>query len=405
MGLQPSRISRAFGEYDLVVLVSLLWFMVQFLRFVFPPLFGTFQANYNVSNAQTGILFTALMLAYSSVQVPAGLLGDRRGEPAVIVGGAVLFTTAALVVATSPAYTILLGGAVLIGLGTGPHKTVTITLLSRRYSDNHGLALGVMDTIGQLGGTVAPLVVVVITTVLSWQAVFILGAGVSALLCWLFYARVKRDPKLTTNGSIENRSNEENNSSGATGDRRQGYWTILRNRSLLGFMVVTVTFTFAWNGVSAFFPLFLASEKGLSSDLSGVLYSVLFIASVSQTITGGISDRFDRLSVGFSLFVLAFCAMGLILVVDSLPLLFVLTAAAGVGFHGFRPVRDSYLMEIIPTEVGSGTLGIIRTCMTGIGALAPAVVGILSDAINFVAAFSVIIGLLAFGSAVLLVLR
>lgn len=405
MEITLSRIHRTLRVYDLVIVVSLLWFMVQFLRFVFPPLFGTFQADYGVSNSETGVLFTALMLAYSSMQFPAGVLGDKLGEPKIIVAGATLFTGAALVVASSPTYTVIVLGAVLIGLGTGPHKTLAIPLLSRRYSDRNGLALGVMDTIGQLGGTVAPLVVVAILSILFWQAVFILGAVVTALLAWLFYVRVKGDTELSIHRPSEQQVAEQIDQNTTGESSPTSYRAVLFDRQLLTFMLVTVIFTFSWNGISAFFPLYLAAEKGLSSGVAGMLYSVLFIASVSQTLTGEISDRFDRLSVGLSLFVLMVCAMVAILFVDGLLPLAIATAAAGIGFHGFRPVRDSYLMDIIPSEMGGGTLGIIRTVMTGIGALAPAVIGVISDVSGFVPAFSFIIAILLIGSGILVTLR
>lgn len=60
----------------------------------------------------------------------------------------------------------------------------------------------------------------------------------------------------------------------------------------------------------------------------------------------------------------------------------------GLGFHGFRPVRDSYLMELIPSSIGGGTLGIVRTFMTTIGALAPAAVGYLSELTDLTHAFA-----------------
>ena len=132
MGLSAKRLLETVRLYRLVALVSLLWFMVQFLRFVFPPLFETFQSTYGVSNTQTGVLFTGLMLSYAAVQFPSGVLGDRFGLPTVIFAGAAVFTVAALLVAASPSFLVLAFAAMLIGFGTGPHKTVAIPLLSRR---------------------------------------------------------------------------------------------------------------------------------------------------------------------------------------------------------------------------------------------------------------------------------
>lgn len=392
---------RTLRVYDIVAIVSLLWFMVQFLRFVFPPLFETFQTTYGVSNTETGLLFTSLMIAYACMQFPAGVLGDRIGEPRVIIGGALLFTCAAALVATGQTFLFILAGAVLIGLGTGPHKTVAIPLLSKRYEDRTGLALGVMDTVGQFGGMTAPLVVVAMLTFFVWQSVFVLGAFVSLVLCWLFYVTVRSDDELRTDGV----SADDQSATDSDGTAAITYRSVFSDLRLIAFVVVAMVFTFSWNAVSAFFPLYLTAEKGLSSGVASTLYSVLFVASVSQTATGDISDRRDSLSVALGLFVLMIVAVLSLLVVTSTVVLALVTIVAGIGFHGFRPVRDSYLMDLIPEEIGSSTFGIIRTFMTGVGALSPAIVGYISDIAGFVVAFSIIGAILLLGGTVLAFLR
>lgn len=393
MNLSTARVTETIRTYDLVVLVSLLWFMVQFLRFVFPPLFETFQGLYGVTNTQTGILFTAMMLAYASVQFPAGVLGDRIGRPVVILAGAVVFSGAALLAAFSPSFLIVLLAAVLLGLATGPHKAVAIPLLSNQYPDRTGRALGAMDTIGQFGGMTAPLVVVVFLGIAFWQGVFVLGAAFSLAFALLFYLRIRGDESLQVRG-VPTEADAEDDEAEAS------YVSVFADRDLLVFMVVTMLFTFAWNGLSSFFPLFLATEKGVSSGNAGGLYSLLFAASISQAVTGDLSDRVGRLSVGVLLFGAMFVGVVSLLFVGSLPALAAITVLIGVGFHGFRPVRDSYLMDVIPDDIGGGTLGVVRTGMTTIGALAPAIIGYLSDTAGFETAFAVI-GAAAAGAGVL----
>lgn len=399
MKVSRGQLAATLRAYDLVLIVSLLWFMVQFLRFVFPPLFETFQGLYGVSNTHTGILFTAMMLAYSAVQFPAGVLGDRVGRPFVILAGTTVFAGAALVAAASPSFFVLLAAAVLIGLATGPHKAVAIPLLSSQYPDRTGRALGAMDTIGQFGGMTAPLVVVLFLALFAWQGVFVLGAVLSALFGLLFYLRVRGDDELRVRGVESTRASD------ADGDDDVSYVSVFSDPSLLAFMVVTMLFTFAWNGLSSFFPLFLTAEKGLGSGVAGALYSLLFVASVSQAVTGDLSDRVGRLRVGVLLFLAMFLGVSALLVVDGLAAIVVVTLLVGVGFHGFRPVRDSYLMDVIPDSIGGGTLGVIRTGMTAVGALAPAITGFLSDAVGFAFAFGVIAAATAAAGLLTLALR
>ena len=398
MDLDPRRAIAGARMYHFVILLSSLWFMVQFLRFVFPPLFETFHSVFGVSNTETGLLFTLLMLAYAAIQFPAGILGDRLGLPIVIASGAVVFTGAALLVAMSPSFLLVTVAAMLIGLGTGPHKTVAIPLLSRRYPNHSGRVLGVMDTVGQFGGMTAPLVVVVVTGVFVWRSVFILGAAVTAVLVVLFLREIDWDLESRSDGSAQ-LYHDPDPSNTVT------YRTTFVDRRLLAFALVTTCFTFAWNGLSSFLPLFLTTEKGLSTGVAGGLYSLLFVVSVSQTATGELSDRVGKLTVAFMLFVTMFIGIGLLLLTKSAIALGVATVVAGIAFHGFRPVRDSYLMDVIPEDVGGGTLGAVRTVMTGVGALAPVIVGLLSDTVGFIIAFIVIAAVIAAAALLTFALR
>ncbi|ATW87493.1 sugar phosphate permease [Halohasta litchfieldiae] len=427
MSLSLSRpslgsVRRFLRTYDLVFLVAFLWFMVQFLRFIFPPLFGTFQDVYGVSNTQTGLLFTLLMFGYSAMQFPGGWLGDRFHEVSVMAGGALLFALAAVFAGFAPTFTLIMVAAVGIGIGTGIHKTVAIAYLSRVYPERTGLSLGIMDTIGQFGGMLAPIVVVgLLASVLPWESVFFIGAAVSVVLAAALFYRAhpnkgyeRRDQQGAVDhppdDDVDQPTSETPDTSSETEtvddpDDATSYLAIFSDRKILLFLAVTMLFTFSWNGLSAFFPLFLADEKGLSPSVAGIAYSLLFAASVSQTVTGGASDRVGKLAISLLLFGVMIGGLIALLVTDSVVLILGLTVITGIGFHGFRPVRDSYLMDLIPPEIGGGTLGIVRTGMTAIGGVAPVVIGYLSDVFGFVVAFGLIVCVLACGGLLIVVLR
>lgn len=370
-------IRRRVEQYELLAIISSLWFMVQFLRYAFPPLFGTFQAEFGVSNTETGVLFTLMMLAYSMMQFPAGVVSDRIGRVRTITIGAAVFTVGALATVLVTEFIHLLLVVIVIGAGTGAHKTVSINLLSNRYPENTGLSLGVFDTVGQFGGVVAPaLMVAVLSAAVEWSAVFLLAGFVSGAFGLLHWTRIE-DVAPTENGS---------DLSAGFGQ----YLDVFADTRFLAFVIVTILFTFSWNGVVAFLPLYL-TNKGLSTSLAGLLYSGFFVVSTSQLLTGRLSDRFGQLHVALAVFVVMIAALSLLVVSTGTLVVIGLTLLTGAAFHGFRPVRDSYLMMSIPDAIGGGTLGVVRTFMTLIGAVAPAVIGFLSDAVGFTAAFGTVV--------------
>lgn len=363
--------------------------MVQFSRYVFPPLFDTLQTTYNVSNTQTGLLFTLLMLGYSLSQLPAGIIGDRLGEPSVILGGISIFAVASTIIFFAPNFTLFTAAAVLIGLGTGLHKTVAISYLSKQYPQRTGSALGFMETIGQFGGIVAPVIVVMLlVSPLHWSLVFLLITITSSVLGVLFFQSVSSPLFQKKSVQVGDSDVDQNLST---------YISTFYDIKIIIFLMVMTLFTFSWNGISSFLPLFLINHKGLSPTMASTAYSFLFVASLSQLATGNLSDRFGRLRISIILFFIAIISLTLLINISAVLPIVILILTMGIGLHGFRPVRDSYLMDLIPAGVGGGVLGIVRTVMTLVGALSPVLVGYLADILGFVVSFSVLVFSLIFG--------
>jgi MFS family permease len=372
-------------------LTALLWLLAKFLRYVFPPLFGTFRSAYGVSNTQLGALFSTLMGGYALMQFPSGALADRVGTVRVIVGGAVVASAAALALFVSTTYALVVVAVVGIGIGTGAHKTVAITLLTTVYPDRSGRALGLMSFAGELGGALAPVVVVaVVVAVLPWQSIF-LGAAVGGLLLAGAFALW-----------VPVRLPDAEGDAGFDADAGfRSYLVAFATPRFSAFALAAVLVSLTVSGITAFLPLFLESRTGIDTRLAGLLYSGFFIVAVVQPLTGDLSDRLGPLRVIATLLALAVTALAVLVVAGVGPVTVgVATLALGVGLHGVRPGRDAHLMALIPDDVAGGTLGVVRTSMLGMGAVSPAVVGYLSDVASFSVAFGALVATLALATAV-----
>jgi MFS family permease len=393
---------RGLVEFDALLLTAALWFLAKFLRYAFPPLFPTFGTEFAVSNTLLGTAFTVMMTVYAAMQFPSGALADRLGAVTVVVAGAGVAAAGALALVVSLPFAALVGGMVLVGLGTGAHKTVAVRLLSRTYPAQTGRALGVLDTFGAFGGVVAPAAVVAVTARADWHALFLLGGLAGLLLAVAFAVRAPRRVPPPTAAS-------------ETETALRAYLRLFADGRFSAFVGVTLCFSFAYNGVVAFLPLYLTEQAGLSGTAASLLYSVLFLVSLVQLVTGDLSDRVGGLPViGVTLGLAAVASVALVaagadtnavgepavLAVDtgavrfgvdrSLLSLGTIVVVLGLGSHGFRPVRGAYLSAVIPESVAGGGLGVVRTLLMGAGAVAPAVVGVVSDRRGFTAAFTLL---------------
>lgn len=380
------RLARA----DALVLTAAIWFLAKFLRYAFPPLFDSFQASYGASDAVLGVAFSGLMLVYAAMQFPSGVLADRLGSITVITAGAVVAAVAALVLVVDSPFPVLVGAMLVIGAGTGAHKTVAVRLLARAYPARTGRALGVLDTVGAFSGVVAPAAVVGVATlavgpVVGWRLLFALAGFVGLTLAALFRVRVpKRLPDESRGIEPHSRDRE--------GELAQ-YASLFRDWRFSTFALLTVLFSFTYNGVVAFAPRYLTAAAGLSTTTASLLYSGLFLASLVQLVTGNASDRVGRLPIIAA--TLGLASIGLVAFVSLTGtgdpiLLGGSLIAVGLGSHGFRPVRGAYLTSAIPDDVAGGGLGIVRTLLMGAGAIAPAVVGTLAETVGFEVAFSLL---------------
>ncbi|MFB6305299.1 MAG: MFS transporter [Haloferacaceae archaeon] len=398
-GSRVAEVRRRVGALDVLALTAALWFLAKFLRYALPPLFGTFQRTYGVSNTELGVVFTGLLLGYAAMQFPSGALADRIGTVRVIVGGAVVAAIAALLLFASSSYVALVLAVVLVGVGTGAHKTVAITLLSTVYPERTGRALGIMDTVGELGGVAAPAVVVaVLAAAVDWRYLFLAAAVVALGVAGLF--RLRAAERISDAEAESADGNGEG--SGSAGE----YAAAFAAPRFTAFAAVAVLFSFGMNGIVAFLPLYLTDAAGLGTGFAGALYSAFYAVAVVQPLTGDLGDRYGRLRVvALTLGLGTAGLLTLVVLVDGGPL--VLGAgvvALGLGLHGVRPARDAHLVEVIPDDVAGGTLGIVRTAMLLAGAAAPTIVGYVADVASFRPAFGVLVVALLAGLSVVTVL-
>ena len=120
-------------------LVGLAHCISHFSQLLLPPLFFLLKDAFHASFAELGFVLTVFFVTSCAVQALSGFVVDRFGPRPVLFGGLALLAVAAFGYAASTSYAMLIGFAVVSGIGNGVFHPVDYTLLNRKI---HSTRLG-----------------------------------------------------------------------------------------------------------------------------------------------------------------------------------------------------------------------------------------------------------------------
>lgn len=163
----------------LIGLVGLVHGLSHFCQLLLAPLFPWLKDSFGVSYAQLGLLMTLFFASSCAVQAASGFLVDRHGPRPVLLGGLALLAVAALGLAASTSYAMLLLFSLVAGVGNGVFHPVDYTLLNRKVAQARlGHAYSVHGITGSLGWALAPALLVPVTLFAGWRVALLVAAAI-----------------------------------------------------------------------------------------------------------------------------------------------------------------------------------------------------------------------------------
>jgi predicted MFS family arabinose efflux permease len=148
------------------------------------PLIPLIAAEFGLDDFRSGLLSTALFLAYLVTTVlTVGVVGRTAPKRAVTVGLAVSFVGTALV-ALSPAYGIAIAGKAIQGVGSALSFVAATRYIAALYGERRShFALGLYGAGFPLGSALALVVMPTLATVFAgWHAAFAVEAALMAVV-------------------------------------------------------------------------------------------------------------------------------------------------------------------------------------------------------------------------------
>jgi FSR family fosmidomycin resistance protein-like MFS transporter len=170
----------------IIGLVGSAHFVSHFFQLTLPPLFPLMKETFGVPYVALGFMMSVMYAASGVGQTVSGFLVDRFGASRVLVSGMALFAAAVGAAGLAPSYWVLVPIAVLAGLGNSVFHPADYSIFNASVSARRlGRAYSVHSIGGSLGWTVAPAVVVTLTTHYSWRVALIAVGAVGVLAALL----------------------------------------------------------------------------------------------------------------------------------------------------------------------------------------------------------------------------
>lgn len=372
MGLMESigsefRALRGDGKGLALASIAGGWGLLLGTRMIYPVLLPYLRTTFDLSLTIAGLLVTVLWLGSAVGQLPGGLVADRYSERVVLAASTfiVAVSIGVLLVAATPL--ALFAATALVGLGQSLYPIARITMLSDIYPDRLGSALGLTMATGDLGQTLLPPIGGALAAAIAWQAglAFIIPLLVPAgIALWVYLPAAP--PSTQPVGE---------------GPRRKLRLVAdeLRQPNLLFVAFILFLYAIIWQSFTGLYPTYLIEEKGLSSALAGLLFSLFFaIGIVVKPLAG---TAYDRVGIRGSLIMML---VGPTIGLAALPFVsglwpLVAVTALVSSMLGSGTITQSHITEAFSEDVRGTGLGVVRTVVLVLGAMGPVILGGIAD--------------------------
>lgn len=262
-----------------VVLVGSMFISMMGMGIV-TPFLPSYATSMGASGLQVGLIQSAFNITGIFVLVHVGRFSDRYGRKPFLCGGLTVLAIASfgMMTATDPAHLIL--WRFVQGLGAAAHLPIAQACLGDITPEgSEGRWMGHFNSVLFAGMGAGPLLGGVIDDLFGMKMSFLVMAGLNILGLVATLLFLKEMPRKTATAG------------------HTSMLTLLKSRVMQGVFIYRLTVGIGTASLMAFLPLFADVRLGLSSLLIGIILATRTPASIIQSYTGHLADKWDRRSM------------------------------------------------------------------------------------------------------------
>jgi FSR family fosmidomycin resistance protein-like MFS transporter len=392
MNAPAPPVARPRTHLALLLILSLTHLLNDLIQALIPAVYPIIKATYALGFVQIGMITLTFQVAGSLLQPVVGWHTDRHPMPYSTVVG-MMFTLGGLLwLAFAWRYGVILAAVASIGIGSSIYHPEATRLARHASGNRQGLAQGLFQVGGYVGGALAPLLAAIIIVPrgqqsLAWFSVLALLAMV--LMAWTARAHTE----------IRQRFTAARASRAAAGERPR----LTPGAIVAVGLIVLTLLMFSKNAYGesfrSFYTFYLIDRFGVSIQTSQVMLFIFLIAAAAGALLGGIvGDRIGRYRIIW-ISILGPLPFTLLLPYANFFWTGVLTVLINLVMSSAFASILIYAMELIPDRIGL-IGGLFYGLNFGLGGIAAAMLGGLADHVGIervyqICSFLPLAGLLA----------
>jgi sugar phosphate permease len=237
-----------------------------------------------ISSVQWGWITGIFTLAYAAFEIPGGMLGDRTGPRRVLTRIVTWWSAFTMFTGAATSVPVLIAVRFFFGVGEAGAAPNMGIVISRWFPESRRTACwGLALMCAQLGGALAPLLVVPIQEHYGWRAPFFIFGSLGlawAAMWWAWFRDSPSEmPGVTAKeiAEIEHTKPAPHGMPWSIAIRSRNLWSVILMAACAGY---TIYFFQSWLGT------YLVKARGFTGQ--GLLFSALpFLVGAAANILGG----------------------------------------------------------------------------------------------------------------------
>jgi sugar phosphate permease len=363
---------------------------------------GQIGQDFNLQEADLGIVISAFFLGYAAMQVPGGWLADRIGSKYVVIATIALWSLFTGLTSFAWSLVSLVAIRFVFGIAEGGFPPASIRAVAELFQkESRPRMSALLMSSNYAGSMVASLIMAPLILWLGWRDAFeTIGiAGIAFAIIYLIFVPYK--------GPVNELEASATKTPGASNGLMRG---LMKNRLLWQLTVVWFGLSCVNKGLDSWMPLYLLRHRGLDLKAVGMLTPIPFLLATIATAAGGwvmttfFAEREKYLLIGSS----ALTGIFLYAMYQSQ------TIVALIFFQSIVYFFKSFVLAAVfalPTkllrddQIGAG-VGMVNLGGQSAGFVAPAIMGFIATGTgSFDAAFGFLVLMTAIAVVVAATIR